>query len=90
MIEKNSVRVLGTALNLFAVSSPMLVSQTSYAAPSDQNMEKLNMASLKSIESTWLQIPNACKAREFHADPVSLENKKISKSIQNIYASFEN
>ncbi len=88
MIEKNSARVLIGAMNLLAVGSPMLVSHVSYAATSDQKIEKLNVASLKSIESTWLKVPNACKARGFNASPVSLENKEIASNIQNIYASF--
>lgn len=88
MIEKNSARVLIGAMNLLAVGSPMLVNQVSHAAAADQKIEKLNVASLKSIESTWLKVPNACKARGFNANPVSLENKEIASHIQNIYASF--
>ncbi|MBK9324378.1 MAG: hypothetical protein IPM97_15745 [Bdellovibrionaceae bacterium] len=88
MIEKNSARVLIGAMNLLAVGSPMLASQVSHAATADQKIEKLNVASLKSIESTWLNVPNACKARGFNASPVSLENKEIASHIQNIYASF--
>lgn len=88
MIEKNSARVLIGAMNLLAVGSPMLVSQISHAATTDQKIEKLNVASLKSIESTWLKVPTACKARGFNASPVSLENKEIASRIQNIYSSF--
>ncbi|MEN0060249.1 MAG: hypothetical protein AAGB31_15530 [Bdellovibrio sp.] len=88
MIEKNSMRVLVGAMNLLAVGSPMLTNHLSHAATADQKFEKLNVASLKSIESTWLKVPNTCKARGFNASPVSLENKEISSHIQNIYASF--
>lgn len=88
MIEKNSARVLIGAMNLLAVGSPMLVSQIFHTATADQKIEKLNVASLKSIESTWLKVPNACKARGFNASPVSLENREIASHIQNIYASF--
>lgn len=88
MIEKNSARFLIGAMNLLAVGSPMLATQVSHAAIENQKIEKLNVASLKSIESTWLKVPNACKARGFNASPVSLENKEISAHIQNIYASF--
>ncbi len=88
MIEKNSARVLIGALNLLAVGSPMLASQATHAATMDQKIEKLNSASLKSIESTWLKVPVACKARGFNASPMSLENKEIAPRIQNIYASF--
>ncbi len=88
MFEKKSVRALIGAINLLAVSSPVLANQVSYATTSDQKIEKLNIASLKSIESTWLEVPNACKARGFNASPVSLENKEISSHVQSIYASF--
>ena len=88
MIGKNCAHVLIGAMNLLVVGSPMLASQVSHAAPADQKIEELNVASLKSIESTWLKVPNSCKARGFNASPVSLENKAISAHIQNIYASF--
>ena len=89
MIEKKSNRILIGAMNLLAVSSPMLVSQVSHADPADQKIEKLKVASLKSFESTWLKVPNLCKARGFDASPVFLENKEISSHILKIYASFE-
>jgi hypothetical protein len=88
MIEKNSSRILVGAMNLLAVGSPMLASQVSHASPADQKIEKLNVASLRSIESTWLKVPNSCKARGFNASPISVENKAISAHVQNIYASF--
>jgi len=88
MIEKNSARVLIGAMNLLVVGSPMLVGQASHAATTDHKIEKLNVASLKSIESTWLKVPGACKARGFNASPISLENKEIASHVQNIYASF--
>ncbi len=89
MIEKNGARVLIGAVNLLALGSPLLVSQVSHATTADQKIEKLNSASLKSIESTWLAVPNACKARGFNANAVSLENKDVAFHIQSIYASFE-
>lgn len=88
MIEKNSARMLIGAMNLLAVGSPLLVSQVSYAATTNEKIESLNVASLKSIESTWLKVPNTCKARGFNAHPVSLENKEMASHIHNIYSSF--
>jgi|GEM_PF-5396466 len=88
MIEKHSARVLIGAMNLLVVGSPMLPSHVSHAATADQKIEKLNIASIKSIESSWLKIPNACKARGFNASPATIENKVLSSHIQNIYASF--
>ena len=46
----------------------------------------LNIASLASIESTWLQVPNVCKAKGFNAEPVSIPNQRISLEAQAIYA----
>lgn len=85
---KSRARVIIGAMNLLAVSSPMLMSQTTHAATTDQEIEMLNVASLKSIESTWLKVPNTCKARAFNANPVPLKNKEIPSHIRNIYASF--
>ena len=89
MNNKSSTQIILGALNLLAVSSPMLASHSLHAAVADQKIEQLNVASLKSIESTWLEVPNACKARGFNASPVSLEHKAVSASVQNIYSSFE-
>lgn len=88
MIERNSACALVGAMNFLAVASPMLASQVSHATTADQKTEKLNVESLKSIESTWLEVPNACKARGFNASPIPLENKKVSSLIRSIYASF--
>ncbi len=76
-------------LNLLAVGSPMLTSQVSHAANIEEKTQVLNEASLKSIESTWLEVPNTCKARMFNASPVSLDNREVASHIQSIYASFE-
>lgn len=89
MVEKNSTCVLIGAMNLLVVGSPLLRGQVSHAATVDQKIEELNVASFKSIESTWLKVPNVCKARSFNTSPVFLENKEIPSHIQNIYASFE-
>ncbi len=89
MIEKRSASVIIGAMNLLAIGSPMLASQSLNVHFSDKKMEKVNMASIKSIESTWLKVPAACKARGFHASPVSLEVKKTASHIQNIYSLYQ-
>lgn len=88
MIEKRNMNVVIGAMNLLVVASPLLASEVSHVITADKKIEKLNATSLKSIESTWLQVPNACKARGFNASPVALENNKTRLHIQNIYASF--
>jgi hypothetical protein len=88
MTKQKSAHILIGAMNLLAVASPLLTSQVSKAAIHDQKVEKLNRASLKSLESTWIKVPHSCKARGFNASPVSLQSHTVSSHIQTIYASF--
>lgn len=88
MNKNNTARALLGAINLITVSSPMLVNQVSYAATTDQKIEKLNVASLKSIESSWIKVPIICKARAFNASPVQLEDQVAASHVQSIYESF--
>lgn len=94
----SSSRILNVA-NLVAVGSSLLAIPAAHAQPvrrqavhgnnaHPQTVEKLNVASLKSIESTWLSVPNSCKARGFNADPVSLQVTALKPKLQQIYASF--
>ena len=89
MIEKKSASVIIGAMNLLAIGAPMLASQSAYVHSSDKKMEQVNIASIKSIESTWLQVPAACKARGFNASPVSLEVKEMASHIQSIYSLYQ-
>ena len=89
MIEKSGTSVLVGVMNLLAATSPMGISHAPHAATNDQKIEKLNHASLKSIEGAWLKVPNSCKARGFNASATAVEKKTPSARIQNIYASFE-
>lgn len=54
----------------------------------NNDVVKLNNVSLKSIESSWLQVPAMCKARGFNASPVAVENINIDSNILNIYSKF--
>ena len=93
MNEKKSVGeiagVIIGAMNLLAIGTPMLASQSLHIALTDKKMEQVNIASIKSIENTWLQVPVACKARGFNASPVSLEVKEIASHIQSIYSLYQ-
>lgn len=89
MIEKKSASVIIGAMNLLAIGAPMLASQNLNVHFSDKKMEQVNIASIKSIESTWLKVPTACKARGFNASPVSLNVKEIASHIQNIYSLYQ-
>ena len=87
-MNKKLSRVLLGVLNLLAISSPFVVSPTAHAAATEKKISQVNTASLKAIESTWLKVPKTCKARGFHAEAVSLENKTVNSQIQKIYSSF--
>ncbi len=89
MIEKKSTGIIIGAMNLLAISAPMLGSQSLNMHFSDKKMEQVNHASIKSIESTWLKVPVACKARGFNASPVSLVAKEMASPIQNIYSLYQ-
>jgi hypothetical protein len=89
MNEKKTASVMIGAMNLLAIGAPMLANQTLKVQLVDQKMEQVNSASIKSIESTWLQVPTTCKARAFNASPVSLENKEMALQIQSIYSFYQ-
>lgn len=89
MIEKKSAGVIIGAMNLLAIGAPVLASQNLNVQFQNNKMEQLNIASIKSIESTWLKVPAACKARGFNASPVSLKVKATASHIQSIYSSFQ-
>jgi hypothetical protein len=88
MLGQRNASLVVTAVNLLTIGGAILANQSSYGLEADQKIEKLNVASLKSIESTWLKMPMACKARGFNADPMPLEVKQLNPQIQGIYASF--
>lgn len=89
MIKNRGAQVIMGAANLLVAVSPMFANQANHVSAMDQKIEKLNATSLKSIESTWLKVANACKARGFNADPVALESGSASSQAQAIYSSFE-
>lgn len=89
MIEKKSAGVIIGAMNLLAIGAPMLASQNLNVHSLDKKMEQVNIASIKSIESTWLKVPAACKARGFNASPVSLDVKEMASHIQSIYSLYQ-
>ena len=89
MNKTKGANILNGALNLLAVSTPMLASQSLQVALTDKKIEQVNFASIKSIESSWLKVPLVCKARGFNASPVSLENKEIASHIRDIYSLYQ-
>jgi hypothetical protein len=92
MMEKKNVQVMAGALNLLALSLPLLTTPAAHGASAEvtttttQKIETLNAASLHSIEKSWLAVPESCKARGFNASPVTLQNRTASAEAQSIYA----
>ena len=77
------------AMNLVTLAGSTASTQNANAIQSEQKMVKMNSEYLKSIESSWIRVPNICKARGFNAEPVALQTRTLSEKINNIYASFE-
>lgn len=48
-----------------------------------------NASSLQSIESTWLKIPTACKARGFNASPVEVPAESGLAEVMQIYQALK-
>ncbi len=87
MIGNKSGVIIG-AMNLVALGTAVQASQISNLHASDKKVEQVNTASLKSIESTWIKVPVACKARHFNASPVLLEVKEMASHILSIYSVY--
>lgn len=78
------LNLMALAMNLFTIQT-----QAKTAGNIDSGSpEAINIASLKSIESTWLKVPNACKAAGFNAQPQVLKNDLISAHAASVYQSF--
>lgn len=88
-MKNTSSHLLLGAVGLLATNSPLISNQATATVVSEAKMTAINVASLKSMESTWLKVPMACKARGINADATSLVQKAASQDIQAIYASYE-
>lgn len=88
---KNMNKVTVAGLQLAAVVGGF--SQATISAANEfkvpvEGQHAINQASLKSIEESWLAIPNICKAAAFNADPVALPMEAKSEAVQSIYSAF--
>ena len=88
MICTKTARVLVGAANILIAASPLVSSHISHASTMETKTTTLNLASLKSIESTWLKVPSACKARGFNADAAPVADSSVSQNILNLYSRF--
>jgi hypothetical protein len=68
---------------LALVPSFLLPASPAKTAPSP--VTDLNLASLKSIEGTWLKVPHSCKAKGFNAEPITVTRRPISSAVAAIY-----
>jgi hypothetical protein len=87
MKHSTGALVLG-AVNLLVGSAPALAYHQAAPAGADQNVESLNAASLKSMESSWLKLPPVCKAKSFNADAAPLASHQPSQQALQIYSVF--
>lgn len=88
-MKNTSSQLLLGAVSLLAVNGSLLADHAVASSDSESKMTALNVASLKSIESTWLKVPAACKARGMNADATQLTDKDARDSVQAIYATYE-
>ena len=88
MKDSYSSSVLISAMNLFIINGSAMANESFGTETSGQEQANLNSASLKSIESSWLEISPTCKARGFNASPTSLNLKEAAPTARSIYASF--
>tara|TARA_B110001454_G_scaffold181094_1_gene174966 strand:+ start:18890 stop:19147 length:258 start_codon:yes stop_codon:yes gene_type:complete len=80
--------IMGVA-NLVVAASPMIAHAQAPAIQHKENVAKFNVASLKSIEGSWLKVAASCKARGFNASPVELSDTSISSAAAKIYSEFK-
>jgi len=90
MIEKKSAGLILGALNLLTIGAPaMAANHVTTATSTDAKMEQINVASIQSIESTWLKVAAACKARGYNASPTPVDLKGQATHAQAIYADYQ-
>ncbi len=89
-LKRTSPYILG-AVNLIVATASNLVFAKAVETKKifDPSAHQLNQDSLKSIESSWLQIPQICKARNFNADPVQHKKSDLAPHVGSIYASYD-
>ena len=94
-MKKNTIFTL-VAMNLMALAtlfgakdSVAAVNPDAGSAKTPDQQAALNAASLKSIESSWINVPHICKAKGFNADPAHVMNEKPSAAAQAVYEQVE-
>ncbi len=89
MSYSSSAKTIIAAINLISSGGPLLASEIPAAAHQSPKQADLNLAAVPTFESTWLQVPIACKARGINADPNFIADHAMPSDIQNIYANYD-
>jgi hypothetical protein len=75
--------------SFLAVMASLLPMAQAQASPepsqTKMDMNGVNTASLKSIESSWLEVPRSCKAKGFNAEPITVTHQPLRPEIAAIY-----
>ncbi|MCB9091196.1 MAG: hypothetical protein H6621_10850 [Halobacteriovoraceae bacterium] len=53
-----------------------------------QKVVKLNQETKKSMASSWIELPDACKAKNFNADPIIKDRTVHSKEVLSIFSAL--
>lgn len=86
-----------STIQLALIGAPVAASMTAQAqtfAPQNHTSDLkqqhgAHLASLKSIESSWLEVPVSCKAKGFNADPKKRSIRPtLSQIAKNAYQSY--
>ncbi len=92
MKNQSTFSVIGMNLlalfTLFTAKEPP-ADTTPVIKPTLCHRATLGTASLKSMESTWIAIPVACKARGFNADPTPHLSESQSADAWDVYEGIE-
>ena len=94
MLTRKNLKTIGSVgAHLLAFASGITGFKSApAAAPVETKTDatgQLNLASLKAIESSWLQVPASCKAKGFNAEPRAIEAEALRADVLAIYQNFQ-
>ncbi len=81
-----------TVTSFFALMSVFVpfadANENTFTEVDSKTAMKLNQQTKNSIASSWFDLPETCKAKNFNADPVIIDRKEHSKQVTEIFSSF--
>ena len=89
LLGTNLAALLALVTGAKANASTLSAHESIVNAAKTQTAGELNQASLRAIESSWLQIPASCKAKGFNAEPVALNESETRADIVALYLSLK-